>query len=297
MDTSQSITNAPSITLIPARDPEKRINISKAPSAPQIDGKLDDAVWQTAPGITDLVQYQYNWGQDSAEKTIVQVTSDENYVYFGIRCFTRDPHTIRANYSNRDGLYNDDWVMISLDTFNSKKRGLYFGVNPYGIQFDGTRDENDQQDPAWDAVFQSKGVIDEKGWTAEVAIPIKMLRFSNEKLQTWGLMVQRKIAETNELSSWPVIKKEIRPQMGQAGEIKGLEVKPTHTFEVTPYVAGGYDAEHNEKNGELEGDKVMDIGLDVKYGLRSDLVLDVAVNPDFSQIEADPEQIEINRRY
>jgi hypothetical protein len=161
---------------------------------------------------------------------------------------------------------------------------------------DGLLDADNDLDQSWDAIFKSKGKIDNKGWTAEIVIPFKSLRFPRKRIHDWGLLISRYISRKNEKSSWPPITRKILGHMQQAGKIKGIKIKPKHTIELTPYISGGYQAELNP-SGKLKGRKHFDIGFDLKYGLRSNLILDLAFNPDFSQIEADTNQIEINKRY
>lgn len=276
---------------------DKSIDIPKTSLPPKIDGKLDDPVWQNAAVITNFTQFIINEGQSATEETIVRTAYDDENIYFGIRCFDSDPSKIKANLSNRDEILADDWIAVSLDTFDSKRRSFIFGVNPYGIQIDALNDENDLSDFTWDAIFESRGTIDDKGWAAELSIPLKSLRFPNKKTQDWGLLIIRYLARKNEKTSWPPLTRKINGSMQQAGKIKGIKVKPTHTFEVTPYVAGGYQEELDQLNNKWKGMEHFDAGIDLKYGLSSNLILDLTVNPDFSQIEADADQIEINRRY
>ncbi|MFH2034207.1 MAG: DUF5916 domain-containing protein, partial [Candidatus Margulisiibacteriota bacterium] len=205
---------------------------------------------------------------------------------------------IRANYANRDEVLEDDLVYLHIDTLNTKKSGFVFGVNPRGIQVDGKIDQADVMDYSWDAVYRSAGMIDKDGWTAELAIPFKNLRFATrDKKQDWGMLVTRDIPSKSEHSTWPPLSLNIDGSMQQAGRLEGLEILPTHSFSATPYAAGGYQGELNGAGTSLDHEGNFDAGVDFKYAYRSNLVVDLAVNPDFSQIEADAGQLEINRRY
>ncbi|MBU0573210.1 MAG: carbohydrate binding family 9 domain-containing protein [Candidatus Margulisbacteria bacterium] len=273
------------------------INIPKISNAPKIDGKLSDKEWGKAASSGGFVQSSVHWGQKASEDTQVLLQYDEQNLYIGVRCSSGDPSTIRANFANRDQILQDDLVTIYLDSQNTGKSGMFFGVNPRGIQTDGKIDKNNELDYSWDAVFETAAVINEHGWSAEFAIPFSSLRFSNRnRVKDVGILVSRSIPAISEVSTWPALRQNIESSIQQSGRIQGIETSPEHSIDMTPYVAGGYQGEIGP-DGKMGHTGLFDIGVDAKYACGSNIVLDVALNPDFSQIEADADVVEINRRY
>jgi len=272
---------------------ENRLAVPQLSEAPKIDGVLDNPLWEEeALKIEEFYQLTPKENGPPSEKSVLYLGYDQKNLYIAVRCFDSEPNRIRASLSNRDQCLEDDWVAIFLDTFNEKRRALSFIANPLGIQMDCLRIEeggNDNMDFSWDAVFYADGTIDEEGYTVEMAIPFKSLRFPDEEIKVWGLVFGRNIPRKGEIILWPSFTREIPGLLAQGGEITlSGEVEKGKNFEVMPVVT-------SLKN---KGEKTsLDPGINFKWGITSDHTLDLTLNPDFSHIEADAPQIDVNQRF
>jgi len=273
------------------------ISIPAFPSPPRIDGVLDDPFWESGALIEDFTQFEPLEGGTPSEKTKAYLGYDREYLYLALRCFDSDPGAIRACLTPRDKAPADDGITVYLDTFNDKKRAFVFQINPCGIQTDGILTEGsgrrrmgwERFDRNWDTFFLADARVDELGYTVEMAIPFKSLRFPNANSQTWGIKIQRSIPRKNEEMYWPPHTRDSNGFLVQMGtlNIRG----PIHqgkNIELMPVVTG---LKATGRRFDPQG------GLNFKWGLTSDMVLDSAYNPDFSQIEADMPQIDVNQRY
>jgi hypothetical protein len=272
---------------------QETFKIPKLSHAPKIDGILDNPLWeQEALKIEDFVQFTPKEKGTPSEKTIAYVGYDRKNLYLAFRSYEKDPKKIRTTITNRDNIIDDDWVALFLDTFNEKRRAFSFIINPLGVQMDLIRTEeggNDVMDPSWDTVFFSDGKIDEQGYTVEMAIPFKSIRFPDEEEKVWGFFLARNIARNGEIISWPLISKSIPGLLTQEAEmhIQG-DVEKGKNFELMPIFT----------SLKSQGDKIdVQPGVNFKWGISSDLTMDLTLNPDFSHIEADAPQIDINRRF
>ncbi|MBU4495229.1 MAG: carbohydrate binding family 9 domain-containing protein [Acidobacteria bacterium] len=274
------------------------VKLAQVSEVPRIDGFLNDSIWDEAVLLDAFTQYEPKEGGDPTEKTEAYVAYDSTNLYIGIRCFDSDPDAIRAFLTERDKVMNDDGITIFLDTFNDKKRAFAFEVNPCGVQSDGIYNEAarhrpgmgfDRIDKNWDTFFLAEASIDELGYTVEISIPFKSLRFPNAASQIWGFQIMRKIRRKNEEIYWSPRSRNVDGLLIQAGQIQfDGELEKGRNLEVMPVATGL----------KVKGEKFRpEIGLNIKYGLTSDLTADLTVNPDFSQIESDMPQVDINKRY
>ncbi len=261
--------------------------------APKIDGRLDDKVWQEeALRIEDFLQFAPVEGARPEDAIKAYLGYDHRNFYLAFRCNDRQASRIRASITRRDNNIEDDWMLVMLDTYNEKRRAFSFFINPLGIQMDAIRIEEgggDSFDMSWDAVFSSEGQIDERGYSIEMAIPFKSIRFPDQQRKVWRLMLVRNLARTGEINVWPEAKKSIPGLITQSREIVlekdidrggNLELMPVSTLLKT------------------ESEKIdFQPGLNFKWGISSNLTLDATINPDFSHIEADAPQIDINQRF
>jgi len=273
------------------------ISIPEFSSPPRIDGVLDDPFWESGTLIEDFTQFEPLEGGTPSEKTKAYLGHDRENLYVALRCFDSDPKAIRACLTPRDKAPADDGVTIYLDTFNDKKRAFVFQINPCGIQTDGILTEGsgrrrmgfDRFDRNWDTFFLADAHVDELGYTVEMAIPFKSLRFPNASSQTWGIKIQRSIPRKNEEMYWPPHTRDSNGFLVQSGTLKiDGPIAKGKNIEVMPVVTG---LKATERRFDPQG------GLNLKWGLTSDIVLDSTYNPDFSQIEADMPQIDVNQRY
>ncbi len=268
---------------------------------PVIDGRLEASAWEHAFVFEDFVQYEPQEGARPSERTVAYIAYDLKNLYIAVRCFDSDPKAIRACLTERDKVMGDDEVSIYLDTFNDKKRAFVFQVNPCGVQSDGIYTEPtgrsgrgggmgfDRIDRSWDTFFRAAAAIDEAGYEIELAIPFKSLRFPHSESQTWGLMIMRSIRRKSEEVYWPGRSRNVNGLLVQAGRIAiDGEIEKGRNFEAMPVLTG------SKATGDRFGPQA---GLNLKYGLTSDLTADATINPDFSQVEADMPQVDVNQRY
>ena len=227
-----------------------------------------------------------------SEKTVAYVGHDGKNLYIAIRCFDSSPDRIKFSVTNRDNPLNDDTVYVYLDTFNEKRRAFVFGFNPIGVQIDGIfLDEGGSQSTKtdWDTVFFSDGKIDDNGYLVEVAIPFKSIRFPAKKEIIWGMIIERHIPRKGEFITWPSRSRDISGVLAQSGQINiEGKIERGRNIEIIPVFTSL--KKYKEKIDPQPG-------ISFKYGLTSDLVFDATLNPDFSHIEADAPQIDINQRY
>lgn len=269
------------------------MKLQKLAHPPKIDGIIENnSEWIAALKIEDFHQFQPKEKGSPSEKTILFIGFDKDYLYLAAKCSDSEPKKIRGSLVQRDKPINDDWIAIFLDTFREKRRAYVFGFNPLGIQMDGLQIEEggeNKSDTTWDAIFYSKGRITQEGYEIEAKIAFKSLRFPDEKKKTWGFFVKRNIPRKTEVITFPSVSKNIPGFLSQAAEIlidgeiergKNIELMPTLTS-----LKRWKDKFTNE------------VGANLKIGLTSDLIVDFTVNPDFSHVEADSPQIDINQRY
>jgi len=288
----------------PAVRPEPKplaVGAARLEQPPEIDGRIEPLAWERAYVIEDFVQYEPQEGAAPSERTVAYVAHDHKHLYIAVRCFDSTPEAIRACLTQRDMVMGDDEVSIYLDTFNDKKRAFVFQVNPCGVQSDGIYTEPtgrsgrgggmgfDRIDRSWDTYFRAAAAIDGTGYSVELAIPFKSLRFPHTESQEWGLMIMRSIRRKSEESYWPGRSRNVNGLLVQAGRITiDGEIEKGRNLEVMPVVTGA----------KATGEKLdPQAGLNLKYGLTSDLTADATLNPDFSQVEADMPQVDVNQRY
>lgn len=298
----------PSSTIAPsARKPNAdpsayRVVVPPFENSPQIDGKLDDPFWENAAILDSFTQYEPLEGSEPTEHTVAYIGYDKDNLYIGVRCFDSNPKAVRACLTQRDQVTGDDEITVYLDTFNDKKRAFAFLVNPCGVQSDGIYVESsgdrrgrgrgggfDRIDKTWDTFFMSDARIDEEGYTAEMAIPFKSLRFPHSQPQLWGMQIKRNIRRKNEEIYWYPRSRDINGFLIQTGTIQiDGPLNKGKNFEVMPVLTG------LKERGQKPDPEA---GLNLKYGITSDLTADATINPDFSQVEADIPQIDVNQRY
>jgi hypothetical protein len=264
----------------------------------RIDGALDEAAWQDAPRVSAFELMSPREGEAPDESTTVRVLRDGERLVFGFWCQAkRAPH---AGLAARDQALDGDHISLHLDTDGEGQRAYIFGVNPYGVQIDGilTAEPDFKWDGVWDAAAQ-RGA---GAWTAEIAVPFRILRVSAHG-RPWRLWVRREITAWNEVSSWPLYHVGIPgPVMLQAGDLSGLDdARGGRELTLEPYLFGASLGERAALGtGALapwQTQAQREFGLDVQAAITSSLVVNGTFNPDFSQIEADALQLDVNRRF
>jgi hypothetical protein len=263
---------------------------------PVIDGRLDDTLWSEAPSVTDFLTFIPDFGKRQPERTVTYMAYDAENLYFAFRCLDDQRDQIKAAMARRDSILTDDFICINLDTFGDQQSLYAFYVNPLGIQAD-SRFASNQEDFNVDLVWYSAGRIDEQGYTVEIQIPLKSIRYNNRKRVEMAVFFERFVSRRNEHASYPALD----PQRGYAFL---TQMAPMEYFDLRRYVllealpAFTYGQQYVRGEGGLEREpSVHDFSLTGKYGITPSLILDGTYNPDFSQIEADAGQIDANLRY
>jgi len=277
--------------------------------APKIDGVLEGEIWQKAPAANSFVQKQPDEGKPATERTEVRILYDNQNVYIGIMCFDSEPHRIIANEKRRDSqnIYQNDHIQIMLDTFHDRRNGYIFVTNPLGAKLDlqvrkegkkegGSHIPNTNVNISWDGVWKVKSAIHQEGWSAEVEIPFATLRFDKSSREGWGLNFLRNVRRKNEESTWtPLPRNFTLYKISLAGTLEGFEgLKKVLNLQVKPYILVGNTSNRDEAD-ILTSESTIDGGIDLKYGVTSNLTLDMTYNTEFSQVEADYQKINLTR--
>jgi hypothetical protein len=275
------------------------VTVTRASAPPVIDGKLDDPAWAEALKFENWKTFKPDIDKDPSQRTIAYLTYDANNVYFAVRCFDTEPGKVKAAMSRRDAIDADDIIGFIVDTFDDQQRGFTFMLNAKGVQEDAMMNVQGNTDTGFDMVWYSKGSIDDQGWSVEARVPLESLRFPSGKTLTMRALFFRFFTRTSEQATSPPINPNSGSILGQSQpfQVSGLHYK--RVIEILP--AAVYNRVDDAQGGQMvktfETTKSDVIGLTAKVGLTSDLVLDGAYNPDFSQVEADAGQIDINLRY
>jgi hypothetical protein len=267
--------------------------------APDVDGRLDEAVWQEAVPVADFTQRQPEEGQPASERTEVRFLYDGSALYVGARMYSRDPGRIQAPVSRRDVGAQSEQLVVTLDTYLDRRTAYTFGVTASGVRLDWYHpvDREAVVDATFDPVWVARVQRDSLGWTAEMRIPYSQLRFNLAAENTWGLNVRRFIPNKNEEAYWVMVPPRAPGWVSRFGDLGGLRgIRPARRVELMPYVASGADftAEPGEGNPFDDGSELTTrVGGDVKLGLGPNLTLEATVNPDFGQVEADPAEVNL----
>ncbi|MDT5122319.1 MAG: hypothetical protein QOC96_1801 [Acidobacteriota bacterium] len=297
----------PAIVLPPEK--ANAVRIPRFDKPPVIDGKLDDAVWQQAVVLKDFYQVKPGDNTLPSKPTEVLIGYDAKFIYFGFHCYD-EPDKVRATVAKRDDIFNDDFVGFYMDTFNDHRKAYEAFFNPLGVQADGIVTEGNGEDFSVDWVMESKGVITKDGYTVEVAIPFKSLRYEAGKGKLWGVHFLRRTQRLNsELDSWMPLSRSNSSTLNQAGHLTGLEgISTERTLELIPSLTISETGKRVSSfvpppNGATDPGRMVnqpvkfDPGLTAKFGLTPTVTLDLALNPDFAQVEADQTVVTANQRF
>ncbi|MFQ5652416.1 MAG: DUF5916 domain-containing protein [bacterium] len=265
----------------------------------QLDGRLEEGVWQRAPVATEFFQIQPREGESATERTEVRVLYHDQDLFIGVHCFDSSPQDIVAQKLQRDsGLDDDDMFGILFDTYHDHRNAYYFATNPNGVEEDGQIvDGAFSKNLDWDGVWEVKARITANGWTAELKIPLWNLRFNGAARQSWGVNFTRIIKRKTEQVNWASWSRNNGGflRISRAGDLLNLNgLRSGLNLQVKPYTLGRINR-GNLLRANSTGKESFDGGLDVKYGITSNLTLDLTYNTDFAQVEADVEQINLTR--
>ncbi len=298
--------------------------VPKTSAPPVIDGRIDEGAWGNAAVFKDFYQTGPGYNTAPSKPTNVYLLYDEKNLYIAFKCLD-DRDKIRSTVAKRDTLGDEDSVTVWLDTYDDRRRAYVLTFNPLGIQQDGILTEGQFMgaDLSVDIVMESKGVIEEWGWSVEVKIPFKSLRYQAGKGKNWGFNAARTIARlNNEVDRWLPDDREVSGVLIKHGRITGLdEIKTERTLEIVPSITvsetgrrkrtlpasafapfGQFDPIFNpiglKDPGKFVNDPVKaDLSLNLKYSLSPNITFDAAINPDYAEIEADAPVVTANQRF
>ena len=273
------------------------IKISKFTEPVNIDGILSEPCWKDAAQIKNFYGFQPIDGIPATEQTAVLLGYSENSLYVAFVCFDPIPGNIRSSITKRDEIFDDDFVVLYLDTFNDSKTAYQFAFNPNGIQADGIYIEAVGEDFNPDFIFYSEGKSFKKGYILEIEIPFKSLRFPDKDELTWGLAILRRINHLDKDIIWPLISRNLSTFIPQFGKIHGINnISSGNNIEILPEITASQQGNFVNDNFS-EGPVEYEAGINLKYGLTSNITFDLTYNPDFSQVEADADKIDVNKRF
>lgn len=284
------------ITAFSQDNPKKNYTATEIKNAPTIDGELNDEAWQLGEWVNDFTQFEPYNGAEATQKTEFKVLFDKDNLYVAIKAFDTSPDSIVQRLTRRDNP-DGDFVGIAFDSYHDLRTAFMFAVTAGGVKFDQmlTEDGNNE-DQSWDPNWWVKVNLTDDGWVAEMKIPFSQLRFENESDGVWGMEVFRQTYRHNELDFWQHIPKDAPGMVHLFGELDGLEdIKPRKIFDITPYGVGKLETYEAEAGNPFADGKdfIVNGGIDAKIGVTNNLTLDLTINPDFGQVEADPSEVNL----
>jgi hypothetical protein len=288
------------LSLIPAvygQNPEKkRYKATQVLEAPVIDGIINEKVWDEGEWIDDFTQFEPYNGRKPSQHTEFKILFDDNNLFVAVKSFDTSPDSIVKRLTRRD--HDDgDMVGIIFDSFHDLRTGFFFGVSVGGVKSDQMMtNDGENQDMSWDPNWWVGTSINSEGWIAEMKIPFSQLRFEKNSGDVWGLEIVRTIYRKNETCIWQAIPHDAPGIIHMMGEMSGVEqVKPRKIFDVTPYgVAQTMRFPAEDGNPFVTGKRSkLNAGLDAKIGVTNNLTMDLTINPDFGQVEADPSEVNL----
>jgi hypothetical protein len=282
------------------------LHIPRLERRPTVEDFLDMRISPAFAGkmlqVEGFVQRDPKDGTPASQKTEVYLGYTDKNLYVVCICFDAEPSKIRARMGRRENINDDDQFGFVLDTFHDRKHGVFFYMNPVGVQQDGIWRDNQEPDYSYDMVWNSEARLTGRGYVAWFEIPFKQLRFPARSDQTWGVFFERDVKRNNEYSFYPHITSNAQGFLAQETAMDGLEkISPGRNLQFIPYLSvrsfRGLD-DRDPNNPHFHGKHVeVRPGLDSKVVLKDALVLDATINPDFSQVESDQPQITVNQRF
>ena len=277
--------------------PKRVYTTKKLTKTPIIDGDITDEAWNVVEWSSDFTEREPDEGTPPTYQTLFKVMYDSKYLYIAINALDEQPDLIQRRLSRRDG-FAGDRVNVIIDSYHDKRTAFVFTITAAGVKGEEIASQNGQNwDESWNPVWFTNAKLDEFGWTAEMKIPLSQLRFGDAKEQIWGFNVIRNIFRLNERSMWQRIPNNQAGFISESGELHGLvDLTPQKQLEIQPFTLLQYDSYPKEGNNPYRdgSDFKANLGLDAKIGVTNDLTLDVTINPDFGQVEADPGAIALD---
>jgi hypothetical protein len=278
----------------------RSITAVRTDAAPRIDGRLDDEIWSRIPPESGFRRDVPGDGKPATQRTEVRIAYDDDAIYLGVRLHDDRPDLVSRRLNRRDsfGQFNDVFFVL-IDSYHDHRTQFVFGVTPAGERRDGVAsgDGLAQFDVGWDPVWEARTSIDSLGWVAEFRLPFSQLRFSPAERQVWGIQFRRDIIRSGEAVDWEWSPRTEPGAVSKYGHLLGLDgIRSPRRLELLPYASSqarltqGLPAGHPFDDGSVTS---AEGGLDLKYGLTSDLTLSASINPDFGQVEADPSVVNL----
>lgn len=254
---------------------------------PVIDGILDDEVWKNAPSVSDFIQFEPDKDKPASVRTVAKILYDNDYIYVAFLCYDPEPEKIELETRRDRLMMGVDSVTVDLDTFNDDRTMYYFRTNPLGVQHDGRVTDNGRvADTNWDGIWKSAGARIEEGWSAEMAISFTAVKFQSGKNRTWGIQFSRYFPRRFEKNFWTGPFEEYK-KVSVNGSLTGLDLEMTKKkVEIIPHSISRI--QESEKTG-------FEAGLDASYAFSQSISGYLTINPDFSTVEADREQVNLTR--
>jgi hypothetical protein len=286
------------IVAVYGQTPEKKLyTATRISSPPTINGVLDDAAWHSGIWLDDFTQYEPFSGRPASQRTEFNILFDDNYLYVAIKAFDTSPDSVVNRLTRRDEA-DGDLSGIIFDSFHDLRTGFLFGVSSAGVKYDRmVMNDGEFEDPSWDPNWWVQTSTNSEGWVAEMKIPFSQVRFDKNSGTVWGLQVGRVLYRKNETAFWQHIPKEAPGMVHLYGEMQGLEeIKPRKIFDVTPYIVAKTETfkavPENPFMSKGQSSKI-NAGLDAKIGATNNMTMDLTINPDFGQVEADPSEVNL----
>ncbi|WP_108866531.1 DUF5916 domain-containing protein [Aquimarina aquimarini] len=264
---------------------------------PVIDGLINESEWDVVSWAENFIESQPDENTPPSQQTKFKILYDQKYLYVAYRCYDTAPEKIEKRLSRRDGFAGDRITLI-LDTYHDKRTAFSFTITAAGVKGDEFVTQNgDNWDESWNPIWYAASKIDSEGWTAEIKIPLSQVKFGKSKEQIWGLQVSRMIFRKDERSVWQRVPRDAPGFISEFGELHGLiDIESQKQLEIQPFAVTQLDTYPEEENNPFRDgtDFKLNGGLDAKIGITNDLTLDLTVNPDFGQVEADPAAIALD---
>ncbi|MGZ3441406.1 MAG: DUF5916 domain-containing protein, partial [Polyangia bacterium] len=283
-----SLTAAHALAQRVSEDRDKRLHATRTTIPPTIDGRLDDDTWKSVPVETRFTQNFPDEGKPPTQRTELQVAYDDRSLYIAVRAWDSDPRGIVERLTRRDRDTDADKVTIDISSKNDRISAYHFDVNCSGVLADGVRFNDTDYSGDWDGLWLGAAHRDDHGWTAELEIPLKTLRYEGARTE-FGFQVRRLIQRRQETDEWAYIPRAARGEVSYYGVLDSLAgLHAARLFQIVPYLAAGVYQRYSQDPAPLNGTQLYgNIGADLKIGLTPALTLDATINPDFGQVEAD----------
>jgi hypothetical protein len=277
---------------------KKQYQATKVIMPPVINGILDDEAWKPGEWSDDFTQNEPYNGRPASQRTEFKILYDENNLYVAIKAFDTSPDSIVNRLTRRDQA-DGDLVGIILDSYHDLRTGFLFGVSSSGVKYDRMFSNDGQnEDQSWDPNWWVKTSVNKEGWVAEMKVPLSQVRFEKNSGDVWGLEIARVLYRKNETTFWQHIPKDAPGFIHLMGELKGLEnIKPRKILDVTPYGVAKTETFAKEPDNPFRSkgrSSGLNGGIDAKIGVTNNMTMDLTINPDFGQVEADPSEVNLS---